>query len=336
MISDDTLRARLAALDPAAGLKAPDVLDQVDETPAPTRRRWGRPLILAAAAVAAVGLFGATVVPNLFPSADSDSAVTLSEDSAIAEAPVEAQDKAVESAPTAGTDAQPAYPGGPSIIRTASLLIGTDDPTAAADAYVARITAMGGQVTSRTDVTEGSSVNPSTTMSDDGAMMPMPYPTGPGVWLTVEVPVNRFDEALADAREAGQTVRMEQSAQDVSATVADIDARVRALRSSVAQLRSLMDDATSISEVIALEDAIAARQSELDGLVAQQRELRNSTSMSQISLGLMSPQDAAAAVGEELPDDSTAVRWAIGLTLTAALIILAIVMMRRRRDDRAA
>ncbi|MFN8213146.1 MAG: hypothetical protein U0R27_05845 [Candidatus Nanopelagicales bacterium] len=56
MISDDTLRARLAGLDPAADLAAPDLLDRVDlETPddAP-RRHWGQPLILAAAAVALV------------------------------------------------------------------------------------------------------------------------------------------------------------------------------------------------------------------------------------------------------------------------------------------
>lgn len=335
MISDDTLRTRLAGLDPARGLTAPDVLDRLDldEPPAPAKRQWGRPLILAAAAVTLVGLFGATVVPNLF-SGSPDSVSIVAEDGVVAEAPVEAQDKAVESAPTAGTGAQPASPDGPSIIRTASLLIGTEDPTATADAYVARITAMGGQVTSRTDITEGGTGTQTT--RDSGAMMPMPYPTGPGVWLTVEVPVDRFDEALAEARETGQTVRMEQSAQDVSATVADIDARVRALRSSVAQLRSLMDEAGSISEVIALEDAIAARQSELDGLVAQQRELRNQTSMSQISLGLMTPQDAAVAIGEELPDSWTPVRWAAGLALIAGLVILVVVVTRRRRDGQEA
>ena len=324
MISDDTLRARLAGLDPAADLAAPNLLDRVDlETPddAP-RRHWGRPLILAAAAVALVALFGATVVPNLFSGAPETIGAAVS------------GDRSVESAPTtesAGSADQPVYPGGPSIIRTASLLVGTDDPTAAADAYVARISALGGQVSSRTDVTEGGTYAPSTMMGSD-AMMPMPYPSGPGVWLSVEVPADRFDEALAAARETGQTVRLEQSAQDVSATVADIDARVTALLSSVAQLRSLMDEATSVSEVIALEDAIATRQSELDGLVAQQRELRNSTSMSQISLALMSPEDAAAAVGEEAPDPWTPVRWALGLALTAGLIILVIVMTRRGRD----
>lgn len=324
MISDDTLRARLAGLDPARDLNAPDVLDQVDLEHAPrtSTPRWGRPLILAAAAVAVVGLFATTVVPNLFTTAGTPDSIAI-----------QAEDSAVEGAPSAeaATEEQPVYPGGPSIIRTASLLIGTDDPTAAADAYAAQIAAIGGQVTSRTEVTEGSADAPMSVDSD--MMMPMPYRTGPGVWLTVEVPVNRFDEALADARAIGNTVRLEQSAQDVSATVADIDARVRALRSSVAQLRSLMDDATSISEVIALEDAIAARQSELDGLVAQQRELRSSTTMSRISLALMSPDDAAGAVGEEPPNAWTPARWALGLALTAGLIVLVVVVTRRRRGD---
>lgn len=340
MISDDTLRERLAGLDPARGLSAPEVLDHVDltEPSQPSRRRWVRPTILAAAAVAAVGLFGATVVPNLFPEAGTpDSSAILTEDQVAGTASepteVHSEDRAVENAPsTESAEAQdsPVYPGGPSIIRTASLLIGTDNPTGAADAYVARITAMGGQVTSRTDVSDGATGTPQTTVDSD-AMMPMPYAPGPGVWLTVQVPADRFEEALADARQAGRTVRLEQSAQDVSATVADIDARVRALRSSVTQLRSLMDEAATVSEVIALEDAIAARQSELDGLVAQQRELRNSTTMSQLSLTLMSPADAAATVGDESPDPWTPARWALGLALVVGLIIVVIVVTRRRR-----
>ncbi|MFN8213145.1 MAG: hypothetical protein U0R27_05840 [Candidatus Nanopelagicales bacterium] len=55
-------------------------------------------------------------------------------------------------------------------------------------------------MSSRTDVTEGGTYAPSTMMGSD-AMMPMPYPSGPGVWLSVEVPADRFDlEALAAAR----------------------------------------------------------------------------------------------------------------------------------------
>lgn len=322
MISDEELRARLQAADPAVGQRAPDLRDQLVLDVQPAKRHWARPLILAAAAVTLVGLFGATVVPNLFPSAEAPDSIA-----------VQTEDRAVEGAPStesATAEDQPVYPGGPSIIRTASLMIGTEDPTAAADAYVARISALGGQVTSRTDVTDGSSAPPTST---EGAMMPRPYATGPGVWLTVEVPANRFEEALADARETGQTVRLEQTAQDVSATVADVDARVRALRSSVNQLRSLMDEATSVSEIIALEDAIAARQSELDGLVAQQRELRSSTSMSRISLALMSPDEAAAAVGEEPSDEWTAARWALGLTLLAGVLVLVVLATRRRRDE---
>ena len=184
MISDDVLRARLSRLDPARGLTAPDLLDRLDlvDPPAPAKRHWGRPLILAAAAVALVGLFGATVVPNLFPSAGAPDSIGA----------IRSEDTAVESAPStesAGSQDQPVYPGGPSIIRTASLLIGTDDPTAAADAYVARIVAMGGQVTSRTDVSDGDAGAPTTTVGD-GTTTQRLVPTavsGGGSWKLVAV-----------------------------------------------------------------------------------------------------------------------------------------------------
>src|SRR4029077_3681854 len=80
------------------------------------------------------------------------------------------------------------------------------------------------------------------------------------------------------------------------AQVADVDARIDALEASLARLTALMDDADDIGDVIVLEKAISDRQSELDVLKAQQRDLANQTAMSQISLTLMSPEDATQSV----------------------------------------
>jgi hypothetical protein len=130
-----------------------------------------------------------------------------------------------------------------------------------------------------------------------GMSYPYPwYPSGPGIWLTVTVPVDRYDQALAAARQTGEVVRLEQSSYDVATQVADVDARIEALEASLARLTALMDQADDVSDVIALEQAIAQRQSELDSLRAQQRALAEQTSMSTISLTLMSPEDAQASV----------------------------------------
>jgi uncharacterized coiled-coil protein SlyX len=75
-----------------------------------------------------------------------------------------------------------------------------------------------------------------------------------------------------------------------------VDTRITALESSLARLTELMDEANDISDVIALEQAIAQRQAELDALRAQQRDLANQTAMSTISLTLMTPEDAQQMV----------------------------------------
>ena len=132
---------------------------------------------------------------------------------------------------------------------------------------------------------------------DMGMSYPYPwYPSGPGIWLTVQVPVDDYDEAMEAARDAGEVVQMQQSTYDVGAQVADVDARIKALEASLARLTALMDEATDITDVITLEQAISQRQAELDALRAQQRDLENQTAMSQISLTLMSPQDAQNSV----------------------------------------
>ena len=123
------------------------------------------------------------------------------------------------------------------------------------------------------------------------------------MWLTVEVPADSYDKAVEAARAQGEVVQLQQSSYDVGTQIADVDARVKALESSLTRLTTLMDDAKDVSDVIALESAIAQRQSELDSLRAQQRDLANQTAMSTISLTLMSPEDARSAVDPQ-PDQT--------------------------------
>lgn len=316
MITDEQLREQVAQADPAAGQRAPDVLGRVaaDRRPRPVLR----PLLLTAAAVIAMVLVGNAVIPQLLPAGQSDSVSTVTgqaapESEAMTEQVPDSADR-VESQQQA-------------MIRTASIISGTQDPSASADQFLQAVESLGGQVLSQTVVTEGSG---RTAIQTDSAM-PTPYPTGPGVWLTVQVPADQYDQALAAARETGQVVRLEQSAEDVTAEVTDTDARVRALESSLARLRTLMDRAQSVSEVISVEEAISQRQADLDALRAQQRELRNQTQMARVSIALMSPSDAAAAVGQP-PTGNSALRWTLGLALVAGLTIAGVWAMRRRHD----
>jgi cell division protein FtsL len=150
------------------------------------------------------------------------------------------------------------------------------------------------------------------------------------------------------ARDAGEVVQMQQSTYDVGAQVADVDARIKALEASLVRLTALMDEAKDITDVITLEQAISQRQSELDALKAQQRDLANQTAMSQISLTLMSPDDAQNSVDPQ-PQQTWWESFLDGLSqfwswFGSALLIISplliamgiIAWVRRRRTRRAA
>jgi hypothetical protein len=374
-------RVRVAAqTDPAASDPAP----QVGPSPAtpPTvhpsfmARHW-QGMLMAAASVATLALAAGAVLPGLSgslggsdSSAVGESAASLgAADSAAGGealaggAPERAADGSV-AAPGAGQDATvsseagvPAYgvPGADTteeaLVRSGSVLVGTEDPAAARDSFVASILAMGGRVTSETVVTEDSvgaqPYGPEVSMGRDmGMSYPYPwYPTGPGIWLTVQVPVDDYDEAMEAARDTGEVVQMQQSTYDVGAQVADVDARITALEASLLRLTALMDEATDITDVITLEQAISQRQAELDALRAQQRDLENQTAMSQISLTLMTPEDAQQSVDPQ-PDKSWWESFLEGLSqfwswfgqalliISPLLIAMGIIAWVRRRRSR--
>ena len=391
--ADEALRALLAQTDPEAGstVEAPAyLLDRVlaDAAKAPTpeavvahpswiQRHWQGSLLVAAS-VATLALATPTVLPGMTGSSGSaDSAAGQVTDSAAASRnELSLQDSTAGGAATAGDKSAAEAPGAlapdaavdgstgtttttpektdEALVRSGSVLVGSEDPEAARDKFVATVLAMGGRVTSESVVTEGGGgvqpYGPDVAVSSDmGVSYPYPwYPSGPGIWLTVQVPVDDYDEAMEAARDAGEVVQMQQSTYDVGAQVADVDARIKALEASLVRLTALMDEATDITDVITLEQAISQRQSELDALKAQQRDLANQTAMSQISLTLMSPEDAQNSVDPQ-PQQTWWESFLEGLSqfwswFGQALLIISplliamgiIAWVRRRRSRRAA
>ena len=283
-------------------------------------RHWQGSLLVAAS-VAALALAAPTVLPGT-GSGGSDSATTAS--IGVAEGPAMAPDGDMSGEMAAAADESigdaarsiaagesgiaagaPGSVGAKdlaadnSLVRSASLLVGTDEIESERDAFVATILALGGRVTSETVVTEGSDGNAVMSGGMPGAediarsSYPYPwYPTGPGVWLSVEVPVDDYDKAVQAAREHGR------GRADAAVLLRRRGAEVRRRRADhrTRGLAGPTDRADGRREERRRRDRTRAghrqRQAELDSLRAQQRNLANQTAMSQISLTLMSPEDA--------------------------------------------
>ncbi|MFI7504509.1 DUF4349 domain-containing protein [Streptomyces sp. NPDC049687] len=292
-------------------------------------RRSVRPVhtlagILLATALALTGCSGAD---------SSDSGATSADDKA-AVGGSEAQAGAREGAGASGAKAPSApLPTANRIIRTASLTVQVKDVPKALD-----------EARSTTENAGGYIGNESTTRNEDGTEHTR---------VVLRVPVERYDDVLADLQGAGKLLERTAKAQDVTGQVVDVDSRIKSQRASVARVRELMDRAAKLSDVVTLEGELSRREADLEALLAQQASLKDRTSLATITLSL-SEKPVEKAVEDEDPGfvdalaggwDAfvTMLRWiavAFGALLPflalAALLVLAWLRLLRPRRHRTA
>ncbi|MER5920698.1 DUF4349 domain-containing protein [Streptomyces mirabilis] len=159
-----------------------------------------------------------------------------------------------------------AVPAGSHIIRTASLTLQVKDVPKALDS--ARTAA----------VDAGGYVGDETTTRDGGGRE--------RTRAVLRVPTDHYDAVLSSLEGTGKVVERTAKAEDVTDQVVDVESRVKSQRVSVARVRELMDQATKLSDVVALEGELSTRESDLDALLAQQASLKDRTSLATITLSL--------------------------------------------------
>ena len=168
--------------------------------------------------------------------------------------------------------------------------------------------------------------------------------------LTFKIPADRYPTVLDQlTKQLGKKLGLEQKAEDVTEQVADVDSRVRSAQSALTRLRTLLNKANTVGEVLNVTNEIDQRQSDLESLQARQKTLTQRTTFGTVSLSLIGPK-AKAEPEEEPPSGflgglesgwnaftavlsglATALGWVLpfaGLILLLGLPYLAI---RRRR-----
>ena len=193
------------------------------------------------------------------------------------------------------------------VIRTGDLSLEVSRPSESADAVAAVAEELGGSVAMR-EVSQpyGGSATTAT--------------------VVIRVPSERFDEAFERLTKLGNVLSDTRNASDVTEQRADLDARVKALESSVERLRELMRGSASTAELIEAEQALSDRQQELDGLRAQLESLEGQVAEASIAVSLRSPS--------ALPGGGPATFWdgllqglsSLGATGSALLVALGIAL----------
>lgn len=105
--------------------------------------------------------------------------------------------------------------------------------------------------------------------------------------VTVKVPVDRFDEAVAALKKTAAVVMSENvSGSDVTEQYIDVTARIKNKKVAEESLQALLSRAEKISDVIEITNTLASIRGEIESLEGQLRYLESQTDMASITLSI--------------------------------------------------
>jgi len=108
--------------------------------------------------------------------------------------------------------------------------------------------------------------------------------------LTLRIPAERFDAALAEFKSLGVVKKEELSVEDVTRAYADLEARRLNKRTTAARLREIIANRTGkLSDVIEAEQALGQVTEELESMEAQKRALDGQISYSTLRADVFEP-----------------------------------------------
>lgn len=235
-----------------------------------TRRRASRPRLLAVTAAAVTLVLAAC-------GSGADTAVRENAGGGADIAYEESYDAGASAADgAAGTSFPgPVAPGGVSgeprsIIQTGYLYLSASDPVGSAAVIVDIVESAGGRVESQSIITEAENRHPSAD-------------------LTTRIPAEDLTGTLAAIGEVGEVVSSELMAEDVTAQVVDLDARISAKEMSIERLEELLASARTNADIIAAEETLTQRQTELEQLLTSRKGYSDAVEMATISIHVAVP-----------------------------------------------
>lgn len=246
---------------------------------------------LAAAAVVVVIAAGALIQPNPKVKLDATSdAVSHAEYASrekpetIVDSPLSAADamrRSLRPTPAQanqGNAAPQIIEAGPRIVRTATLRIVATDFDRIRPAIERILQSVGGFVG---DVT--ASDKPGSARSIRG---------------TLRIPGAQFSTALAQLRALGRVTEDAQNAEDVTATVVDLDVRLANGRATEKRLNQVLQNRTgSVADVLEVEREIARVRTEIEQLEAQRMQLDRRIEYGTVTLEVLEERAAGVALG---------------------------------------
>lgn len=102
--------------------------------------------------------------------------------------------------------------------------------------------------------------------------------------IELRIPSQSFEAVMGALKDIATVTSTNTRSEDVTTEVIDVEARVRTAEVSLRRLRAFLGRATNVDAVIRLESEISQREADLASLLAQQRYLKNQTSLATITV----------------------------------------------------
>jgi hypothetical protein len=212
--------------------------------------------------------------------------------------------------PAAGKPGEPAVDADRQVVTTATASLAVEDPADGAQRVSEMVESAGGRVDERSEQAAA---------GDDGV-------EGAAADLVVRVPADALTGVLADLEDLGDVESVSVSRSDVTTAAVDLDARISALRTSVARLQALMDGAATTEALLAAEKALSERQEKLESLQSQRALLADQVELSTLRVHL-EPFGVAPAGGPDGFSDGLGTGWRALVTVVgAAVVVLGILL----------
>lgn len=104
--------------------------------------------------------------------------------------------------------------------------------------------------------------------------------------MTVRVPDSDLEEFVDEVRTLGETTAFSISEFDVTLTITDLDARINSLNATINKLLELQEQATTVTDLVAVEAELATRTAERDSLVAQRAVVQDQVAESTVYIDI--------------------------------------------------
>ncbi len=149
--------------------------------------------------------------------------------------------------------------------------------------------------------------------------------------LTLRIPAARFDDALANLHGLDAKVVAEATREsDVSTQIVDLEARIANLEASETSYRALLERATKIEDILAVQSRLDQVRGEIEQLKAQHKDLAGQADLATLTLTLtpvaapIKKQAETWDLGAQL-SEAVATLVSIGQGVAGALIVFVIV-----------